>query len=328
MKISICEAAPQGACSYYRSIGPLTKLRHINPKIQTQILSTVTWNNLFDTDILFLARPDSQAFIEMAEIAKNLNIPVWVDWDDNIFKIPPYNPAYKHYKKKSTIKAIETCIELADTVTVSTQNLKEFYLTYNKNIVIIENAFNDYNYAFEKVSNQFNSIFWRGSNTHRQDLLSVAQQIFGLSKKYKEWTWVFVGGDPWYITDNIKNIFILNEIDVITYNKFLKDNKSAITQVPLLVNEFNESKSNIAWIEGTSAGSAVIAPELPEFQKPGIINYAEKNGSYEYYMEKLIKSKEYRIKNYSKSFDYISENLMLSTINQKRIRVMENLLWG
>ena len=120
MQISICEVAPQGACSYYRSIGPLSKLKHINPKIKIQVLSNVTWNSLFETDILFLARPDSKAFVEMAEMAQDLGIPVWIDWDDNILQIPPDNPAYKHYKSKTTVESMKKCLEIADIVTVST----------------------------------------------------------------------------------------------------------------------------------------------------------------------------------------------------------------
>lgn len=325
MKIGICEAAPLGACSYYRSIGPLSKLPKINPNIEIKILDQITWTTLFDIDLLFLARADSKDFYEMLEMAKNLGIPVWIDWDDNIFDIPEYNPAYKHYTKKSVQENVMKCVKYADIITVSTNHLKDFYSKHNKNIHVIENAFNDYNYKFEKVTDQFDSIFWRGSNTHEDDVSSVYPEMIALSKKHTEWAWVFVGDIQRYLIKDITNKFNIKEIDIITYNKFLRDNKAAITQVPLEINDFNKSKSNIAWIEGTFSGSAVIAPDLEEFKKPGIINYSNTE-KYQYYLEKLINSKDFRKRNYLESFNYIQENLMLSDINKKRIEIIEELI--
>ena len=176
MNISICEVAPQGACSYYRSIGPFSKLNKINPNIKIKILDVVDWTILSNTDILFLARPDSKYFINMMDMAKDMNIPVWIDWDDNILEIPKSNPAYSHYSTKDVVESTKECLKKADFITVSTQHIKDSFLEYNENIMVIENAFNNYNYKFEKVNDQFDSIFWRGSNTHRSDLLSVRKR--------------------------------------------------------------------------------------------------------------------------------------------------------
>lgn len=327
MKIGICEAAPQGACSYYRSIGPMSKMHKIDKNLDIIILDKITWNTLSMVDMLFLARPDSKSFIDMIEMAKNLSIPVWIDWDDNIFNITPDNPAYKNYSRKDLQESVLKCVEMADVVTVSTTELYKFYSQKNKNVFVVENAFNDYNYRLNPLSTPFKSIFWRGSNTHRNDLLSVSKDIFAANKMV-DWSWVFVGGDPWYITDKINRVFYLQEVDIITYYRFLTDNRSAITMVPLVVNDFNVAKSNIGWIEGTSAGSAVIAPEgLPEFDKPGVIKYnPEKEGHFQYLLEKMMKSNEFRTQNYKKSLGYIQDNLLLSKINQKRINIIEGII--
>jgi len=326
IKISIHEPLPHSAVSYYRSIGTFSYLPKKNDKIQISIPGQISWNNLIGTDIFYMERPQQDNDLQALQLAKDFNIKVWVDYDDCLHEIPQYNPAYKFYKKTSVLKNIEKAMTMADIITVSTPTLKEYYKKYNENIYVIENAHNDYQYKFKKKDETFQSINWRGSATHRSDLLSVSENIFNLAKKYKNWAWTFVGNDLWYITEKIK-CFNIQECDIIDYYKFIKDLKSAIQIVPLVHNQFNQCKSNIGWIEGTYAGSTCICPTLPEFEKPGIVNYNfEKENSFGYYLEKTISNNSFRKKKYIESYNYIKENLLLSKINSKRLEIIERLL--
>ena len=335
IKISICDTAPDGACSYYRSIGPLSKLRHIRPDIQVEYLQNVSWSVLTHTDILYMERPVEENHIHSMEMAKEMGIKTWIDFDDCLHEIPPDNPGYNYFKLKAPV--MEQALDLADVITVSTPFLKEYYQTRNfsndpmkrvvRNIHIVENAHNDYNYPFTPVIETVDFINWRGSATHRQDLLSCVKAIHETADKFPAWAWTFIGNDIWYITDRIKNKFVLAETDIVNYNKFIKELKPAIQIVPLLDSPFTRSKSNIAWMEGTWAGAATLAPNLPEFEHPGVINYkAEDNDNFGYYLEKLIKSASFRKENYEKSFEHIKDNLLLSQINKKRIELLEGLL--
>jgi hypothetical protein len=331
LEIAIHESAPLSAVSYYRSIGTLSFLPVINSNIKINIPPRISWNSLINTDIFYIERPESDGDLEALELAKDFNIKTWVDIDDLLHEVPKYNPCYENYFDKSSIKTrmlrnFEKALKIADIVTTSTPAIKEYYSEYNSNIHVIENAHNDYRYTFEKVEDQFDSINWRGSQTHRQDLLSVADDMFRIANIYEKWTWVFIGNDIWFITDRIKRHFNIKECCTVVYNKFIKDAKAAIQIVPLLHSKFNEAKSNIGFIEGVYAGSCVVVPNLPEFDKPGAIKYTEGNGSFGYNLEKAIKSKTFRQKNYLESYDYVKENLMLSKINKKRIEIIERLL--
>ena len=326
IKISIHEPMPMSAVAYYRSIGTFSYLPKIQPNIQINLPSQISWSNLVGTDILYMERPQQDADLNALEIAKEFNVKIWVDYDDLLHEVPKYNPSYKFYTTTHVGKNIEKAIELADIVTVSTPKIKEYYEKFNPNIHIIENAHNDYQYQWEKVETTVDAINWRGSATHRQDLLSVACEMFSLAEKYSDWAWTFIGNEVWYITDRIKNSFNLAECDIISYNKFIKDLKSGIQIVPLLWNEFNKAKSNIGWIEGTYAGSVTVAPNLGEFTKPGVCMYDDKADSFAYYLEKCIKSKSFRQEKYIESFEYIAQNLMLSKVNKKRITIIEKLL--
>ena len=319
IKIGITEVKPENACSYYRSFGTLGKLKNVS----LVPLKEINWLSLNSIDILFIGRPDHKNYVELLRIAKDLNIPTWIDWDDNVLVLPEYNPAYAHFNSRK--QEVIDCIKLADIVTVSTEDLKSQLSQYNGNIHIIENAFNNYNYDFIKQESQVNEVFWRGSNTHRGDLMTVHDEMVSVSNKFNDWIFLFVGGDAWYVADKIKNSAKGASVDILSYNKFLKYYPHSIMQVPLEDNSFNRSKSNIAWIEGTFNGCATIAQGLPEFCKPGVVTY-DTPDKYQYYLEKLMGSKEYRLKQYNESFEYIKENLMLTEMNKKRIKIIERLI--
>jgi len=324
IKIKVGVQYPHGACSYYRSMGPFSKLHKLNSKIDVQKIDEIEWHAIADTDILYLERPAGPEFLAACRIAKDFNVKLWVDYDDNLFDIPEYNPCHDTFNL-DVKKIIAQCVQLADIVTVATPELKNVYSNYNDNVVVIENAFNDYNFILPDEPSREEALLWRGSQTHRQDLLGVAEQVFKLAKEYPEWGWCFVGNDLWYMTDGIDKHYNQKELPVLKYFKFIKNTNPAIQFVPLQFNRFNVGKSNIAWIEGTYAGATCIGPDLPEWKRPGLIRYRDAK---EFYvnLDSLIKDGRKRKDNFELSKYYIMDNLYLSKINLKRITVIERLL--
>lgn len=316
---------PNSAVSFYRSIGPMSYLPKLDKNIELRLPSKISWSTIAGADIFYIERPQENNDLAAIKLAKDFNAKIWLDFDDLLHEVPKYNPSYKFYNDKRTQDNIEEAMLLADVITVSTNEIKDYYYEMNNNIHVIENSHNDYIYPFNKITDTKETINWRGSDTHRQDLLSVAENIWSVSERNPAWGWTFIGKDPWYITEKIKNYFQFDECDIVTYNKFILDLRSAIQIVPLIQNNFNKGKSNIGWLEGTYCGSATIAPSLPEFDKPGVINYMDKEDSFGYYLEKAIKSKSFRQQKYIESYEYIKENLLLSTINKKRLEIVEML---
>lgn len=332
INIKICDTAPQGACSYYRGIGVFSKLKYLSDKIHVSMLPSVAWPYLVDTDILFYARPFDDSAIEILKMAKNFGVTTWIDYDDCMHSLLDDNPHKKILKKQNTLNNIEQAIKLADIVTVSTEQILNFYSYLNKTIIIIPNAWNDYNYPFKKIEQQKKLIQWRGSQTHRQDLLSCAKDIFDIAEKYSEWAWSFFGNDVWYMTDKIKNVFQMDEKDIIEYNRYLSNVHPAVWMVPLVSNDFNACKSNLAWIEATYAGAACLAPDIEyhdvkaQFDRPGVALYNTQNPeSFKYQFEKLLNNESYRKDCYEQSFKYITEHLLLSHVNEKRLSIIGEL---
>jgi hypothetical protein len=104
---------------------------------------------------------------------------------------------------------------------------------------------------------------------------------------------------------------------IIDYFKFFSELNPNIFIYTLKDTPFNRAKSNISWIEATYAGASVIAPEfLPEFANmPGVITYNELMDSVFENVKDL--NKGLAITN-DLSWKYISQNLLLSQVNNQR----------
>jgi len=325
MRVKAAVQYPHGACSYYRSLGVLKKLHKLNNNISVEHIKEIEWHMISDADVLYLERPASYEFHTAGQMAKDFNVPLWVDFDDNLFDLPKYNPGHKYFSQDTTKECIIKCIKLADVVTVTTPELQKVYSNYHNNVKVIENAFNDYNFKLPNEASKNESCLWRGSETHRNDLLGVAPQIFELANKYKKWGWCFVGNNVWFMTDNINNHYQIDELPQLKFWKFIRKTNAGIQINPLAFNRFNVGKSNIAWIEGTFAGSCCIAPELPEWKRPGITLYDSPN-DFKDKLDNLIKDKKIREMNFKTSRKYIIDNLLLSDINKKRLNILEELI--
>ena len=331
IKIKVCDLEVGNSCSYYRGIGVLHQLYKTDPEISVEYIKDANWTTLVGTDILFFGRPSTPKHIQEIDYALSFGIPVWVDYDDNLHLVPDYNPGYEYHKDKNVLGRIESIIKAADILTVSTQTIKDCYWNLKPDdITVIPNAFNDFHYQLKEKNNNSNTISWRGSNTHIEDTESVENEIIDFFNNNKEWNFVVIGDNTHlrYITKREfihKNFYIQPKMNPIRYNNFFYNINPEIHIIPLQDNWFNKSKSNCAWLEATYSGAVCLAPDFPEFDKPGIIRYKDKE-SFAYWLDKLAKNKNMRQKNYLKSFEYIKNNLLLSKINQERIKIIKDLI--
>lgn len=318
MKITIVSSAPHGACSFYRSHGVFPKLN-----ITTEGAQDIGWQTLMNTDILFLERPDTPDFLKVANIAKDLGIKVWIDFDDNLFCLPDVNPHASFYNR-ATQKNIIKNAELADIISIATPSIAEEFKHLYEKIEVIPNAHNDYNFQFEYNLSDRNIIIWRGSTTHRGDLMAYCNQIWDVANKSK-WNWEFIGRDLWYITDNIHRKNVIPELNLPEYFRTIKNMNPTIYIAPLEFNDFNRSKSNCGWLEMTYAGAVTLAPNMPEWKRPGILNY-DNAEDFKYRLEMLMNNYDMRKRNYEKSFEYIKENLLLSIVNKQREKIVNKIV--
>lgn len=331
MNILVLTRAPGSACEYYRGVGPFSKIKNVNLRLEPE----VGWTVLSQVDFVLAERCHTQNDLDIIEMAKDFSVPVWMDIDDDFFNVPKYNPAAYTFGQKAVQERHAKCLAMADVVTVTCEHLKEQLSDFNKNIHVIPNAFNDYHWKWEFRPGTKPLLSWRGSATHRDDIRRYLGSMATVQEK-KDFGWVFVGNDLWFVQERMSNrkTRFLDEMPTTHYWRAIKDFQTKFWHVPLLDNTFNRSKSNIGWIEATYAGAVCLCPDMPEWQAPGIAHYkAEPDGmtsdrseSYETALASMLDMSDAdRLKAVQDSYEYIGEHLLLSKVNQKRIELMETI---
>ncbi len=328
MRILALTPTRDDTTSFYRAAGVFRNLENKMPGLRIDChdfgkLAQMTWSLFSQYDIVFLQRPWNQ--IGLSKYLKEMRIPVWIDYDDNLFEIPQANSrAFDAYMTDPTIK--NNLIELgkiADVVTVSTKALKSVYDYLNKDVRVINNAlsFNLLGKPQEGKTSQ--SIMWRGGDSHRMDLRVYEAQILQNMNKYQEWDFVFAGYNPWQFV--AKNKKYIKPQDPIIYFNWMKNFAPRAMQIPLANDFFNKCKSNIAALEGTFSGAVCLVPDWEEWQIPGTLKYknAEEYGER---LDHLLKGEFSYNKFRNMAMEYIMDKYNLDNTNNLRVQVINDLM--
>jgi hypothetical protein len=321
----------ESGVSFYRSRMPFNNLLKGYDDVLVDVLPSKNiifdWETLSKYNILFYSNPLVSQHHEIIKTAKMFNLKIWVDYDDNYFDIGKDCTSYNLLMVGHVNHMVKECLMDADIVTVTTEYLKECYKMYTRDIRVIPNGF-----PLELLSNsslgevqpaQHNFVMWRGSDSHRGNLEHYKQELTEVANDNPEWGFKFFGSNPWYFDNKFK----YQHFDFTqTFDSFykLKMISSKIHVVPLVDRPFNRSKSNIAYIEATVAGSVVLAPNWDEWQRPGIVNYESKQ-DFKEKLQDLISGKYDLTSRFEESKEYILNNLSLKKINRERIKILSEL---
>jgi hypothetical protein len=319
-----------GACSFYRSSGIIADLKK---KTGHNIISAawseiaMNWATIVDFDIICFLRPYNKPALDLCEYIKDCGVALWVDYDDNLLCIPEDNKATATYGSKDVQDSIKAILTLADVVTVTTEPLRDSYKEFNKNIEIIPNAFNDSILKRGILPARKKIALWRGSDTHQLDLLAYGAPINQAVNEFPEWLFYFVGFNPWVlnIIDNslpAKNKGYLKDMDIIHYFHTVMKIAPSVLHVPLNDCLFNRCKSNIAAIESAFFGAVCICPDY--WNIPGAISYTTPESYFE--ALKNILTGNYNVEIHNQiTWEYVMDNLRLSSMNVKRVEVINSL---
>lgn len=328
--ISICVvcANPMDATSFYRGAGPMSELRKVM-NVTNVYLPQINWASIRNADVVFMQRPVTHNEMMILETAKMNKKKIWVDYDDYLLGVPPWNPASTVYDNPEIQKNIKTILKHADVVTVSTKFLKHKYTEFNANIHVVPNAFDDTILNFKQDLATFPVVTWRGSHSHCKDLDVFTPAMCEVAAKYEHWNFLFMGEPLWQTVEKMKQVnkkvSIVPNKEPTYYFKTFQSLRPSVHVVPLIKDDFNLCKSNISWIEGTFAGATCLVPDWYEWQVPGAVNYTDEN-DFKVKLDELIKAGINQNDLYLKSKAYIEENLLLSKVTVKRKEILESLL--
>lgn len=316
--------APWSGVSLYRSTGPF---QHLRNKMDIMFMEpqSYNWMSIGASDVVFLERPHTDKDVNLVRMCNDLNKPVIVDYDDDLFNIPPWNPSYKIYDQhiKENIKFI---LSQADAVTCSTEHLANqlnIHRGTKSECVVIENALPSHliNPA-QQLPPRNKMITWRGSNTHLKDICLVYESLKVALDKHPDWMMTFLGDPPYEAIERFGGRVIhIPSLEPVPYLNTLFKLAPSIHIVPLKDDLFNRSKSNVSYIEGAYAGARVIAPEWNGWENPGCWTYediADFNNSLLYLMECMDHS--------DGGHEYVMNNLTLDQVNLKRKNLFESFV--
>lgn len=307
--------------SFYRLQGVLPYIQKKNIKL-TDIshLNPLSWATILTCDILILQRVFSEGHLNIVKQAQLIGCRVIIDYDDDCLNIPEHNPAYELYQVNK--KYLQQCIRMADEIWVSTDGIAESFLKYNKNIHVIPNAWNNYLYPEKNNFNYENKlVLYRGGHTHWMDLLERTSDLSLIASYNPDWHFRYMGmaGNEHFFRANNgnKNVSVTNSVPLIQYLEQIKKWNAPICINPLEDTLLNRSKSNISFMEAVWAGSVYVGEKgFHEFDLPGVVPISDFiNGSQRF----LEADAEYLAGLNESSWNYISENLFLSKVNDLRI---------
>jgi glycosyltransferase involved in cell wall biosynthesis len=323
MKLFFCTTDDQNACNFYRGKGAYGFLPNTT---LCEATKSVDWSSLIGNDLGLVLRPSTPALFSLFRLL-GLQMPVIVDWDDDVFQIARDNPAFEHFRTAATIKGIRDTLDCADHITVSTAYLAETWgaMLGHQRISVIPNAHNDYILGRERNDRPRRKVvLWRGAGSHMRDLAEYGDALARVALKHPDWTVVFLGTYPWVLEGKLP-CYHVSPKDLMVYFQWLKHGADhAIQIVPLSDTAFNRAKSNIAWLEGSYAGAAVLAPDWEAWRLPGVAHYRDPD-TFGEMLEELICNPGLVRDCADSSWRYITDHLLLSHINPQRAALLEQL---
>lgn len=313
--------------SFYRAAGIMRDLVRKIPGLTVDIfdvakMGNLTWSIMCQYDAVFFQRPWNT--LKLLTFLKEMKMPIWVDYDDNLFEIPEANNrAWDTFMVEDVHRILLEIAKYADIMTFSTEALAETYRPLAKDVRVIPNAlaFDMLGEGHEGTTKQ--TILWRGGDSHRMDLRFFESEIMQRQNAYKEWQWVYAGYNPWEFTSENKK-YRKGE-DPVLYFKWLREYGPRVMQVPLVDIHFNRCKSNIAALEGIWAGAVCLGPDWPEWQIPGMLKYKTIE-DYGYYLDQICNEKVNFKKYRALGYEYIRDVYDLNKVNELRVQVIKDLM--
>lgn len=284
ININVLTTDPDDGTSFYRVWGPLKQLR-LNANVRLYSETNINWRVMANGDLIFMHNPFSAAHLRIIELAISQKVPVWVDYDDNVYELPEWHHAYAKLvaanHKANMLKIINHC----DIITVSTNTLMNILIALtNKPITVIENyipfPYNEWPLIVQQPEPKF-KVMWRGGKSHAIDVAAYLNVFEAFAQTHSGEIEFHCIGEPsaLFTLPNIANhakVVIYPVMEITQYFSFLATHPAHIGVVPIHDTEFSTCMSNNAWKEFLHGGMLSV---MPDWFYPGLpFNYTNQQG--------------------------------------------------
>ncbi|MCK4522409.1 MAG: glycosyltransferase [Nanoarchaeota archaeon] len=288
---------------------------HVQPTDEV-FFETCNW-----ADIIIAGRLDRPEYYSRWGAFKEFfNMPIVLETDDNIHHVPTTNPGYQGYGPNSESQQwnIKAMTDIFDAMTVTTNELKDFYGKYHPRIYVLPNSLDVKEWEKHEYRKKKHKDIRMGfvcSGAHMDGFGIIQKPVYDILKKHKNVTfyypdmyWRLFENAPKEIKGQLKNIMWIN---LKSWPAKLQSYGIDIGLAPLRDNMFNRSKSNLRYLEYSLAGMAsVVSPVKPYLcvndGVDGII--AKEQDDWFEAMDKLITDEKYRKELAKNSYDRVHKD--------------------
>jgi len=314
------------ACSWYRTLGPWNAFRKQFKNVNLVIPSRVDWSSAGQIDVAYMQRPFLPEHATTAMILAKSGVPLWIDFDDDLWDVPQWNPASKHFRNEQCGQVLKEVSQWAHTITATTADLASAIADRTgKQVVVVPNALHD-RYPLRQPNPDKLIFWWRGGKQHRNDHHMTAVLFDEAAKVPGAEFWV-IGDDPFW-TDRLPTgtvTVVPDALDVVFYHETLLAKNPSILLYGLENCHFNRAKSSCSWLEATMAGSIVVGPRWQEWERPGILHYEPGDEESARAAVRLAVEAN-RGELWKQAAQHLSQHYRLSVVNSRRFNVLRSIV--
>lgn len=266
-------------CGYYRSYSPAFFLRErgladVDLVDQREVIRGGRLSEAdFEFDVFLMQRAIGGHWPAIQREARRRGIATVIELDDDLFNVPRTNPASGLYRSKAMQRDLRAQLDMADRVIVSTEPLARLiaqsmgWAQWRDRIAICPNHLlpeiwsEDTLSAVTKYQNTNVVIGWQGSTTHQTDFTAAARALATVVETYPQVKLRFFGDVPATVRSLVPESRreAAKGVPFQQYPATLKFLAFDIGIAPLTPNRFNESKSNIKWLEYSALSIPCVA---------------------------------------------------------------------
>ena len=281
--------ADYSGCGHWRILWPENVInmtqRGISQSTTAMVADPRWYKNVKAVKLQRQAAPAQLEFVKhLKKIQKDYDFKIIYEVDDVVFReeIPDYNKFKFAFDTDEVRKTVVDIMDLCDEITLTCDFMRKLFQSKltNQKVTVIPN-FVPYNWmgylfnhrrvqsALEKYK-QKPRILYTGSGAHYdvmnkaggKDDMSAVNHI--IRKTVNKYQWIFVGAYPPPLQDLVKSgkIEFYQWKTLLEYPQFITNLDPQLMVAPLTVNNFNNSKSDIKFIEACTMGIPCLCQDM------------------------------------------------------------------
>jgi hypothetical protein len=322
--------ADNQGCGHYRVICPAVFL---NTYALPQVSFMQSYGQVRPTDPLFYreytfvqyqraTRDQDIGFMQyyLNNVQTLIGVPLVVEHDDLFLEIPDWNMAAPFYKahREQVIKGLR----LANGVTVATEYMAQKVREHNHQVAVTPNRLlrslwgDPVPMIREQGKGRKLRLVYPGSANHFAQPGAKAKGgdigptlMDYIKKTAKRFEWVFVGGFPQELTEEINTglIKLMPWKPFFNYPAYLRNMQADIGIAPLADCPFNRAKSNLKLLEFTAIGIPGVFAELEPYSQASV--QAGDDGQFIKGIEYLAEDPQHRLDAWTENYKVLAQEM-------------------